>query len=70
MKIKKTSLHNGHSITSESQTKSAKALNAEYFEQTKSAVSKEKSSISSKKKKEKKTIFLNVSSASKESGVR
>jgi len=30
----------GHSITSESPTTSAKALNAEHFEQTKSAVSK------------------------------
>ena len=42
MKIKKTSLHNGHLITSESPTTSAKALNAEHFEQTKSAVSKDK----------------------------
>ena len=40
MKIKKISLHNGHLITSESPTTSAKALNAEHFEQTKSAVSK------------------------------
>ena len=40
MKIKKTSLHNGHLITGESPTTSAKALNAEHFEQTKSSVSK------------------------------
>ena len=40
MKIKNISSHNGHLITSESPTTSAKALNAEYFEQTKSAVSK------------------------------
>ena len=40
MKIKKISLHNGHLITSESPTTSARALNAEHFEQTKSAVSK------------------------------
>ena len=40
MQIKKTSLHNGHLITGESPTTSAKALNAENFEQTKSTVSK------------------------------
>ena len=40
MKIKKISLRKGHLITSESPTTSAKALNAEHFEQTKSAVSK------------------------------
>ena len=37
---KKTSLPNGHLITGESPTISAKALNAEHFEQTKSSVSK------------------------------
>ena len=40
MKIKKTSLHNGHLITGESPTTSAKVVNAEHFEQTKSSVSK------------------------------
>ena len=39
-KEKKTLLHNGHLITSESPTTSAKALNTERFEQTKSTVLK------------------------------
>ena len=39
-KLKKTLLHNGHIITGESPTTSAKALNTEHFEQTKSSVSK------------------------------
>ena len=40
MKFKKTLLCSGHLITSESPTTSAKTLNAEHFEQTKSTVSK------------------------------
>ena len=40
MKITKTLLHNGHLITGESPTTSAKALKAERFEQTKSTVLK------------------------------
>ena len=39
-KKKNENKKNGHLITSESPTTSAKALNAEHFEQTKSAVSK------------------------------
>ena len=42
MEIKKTSFHIGHLITSESPKTSAKALNAEHFEQSKSTVSKDK----------------------------
>ena len=40
MKSKKTLLHNGHLITIESPTTSAKALNKERFDQTKSTVLK------------------------------
>ena len=42
IKIKKTSLHIGHLISRESPTTSAKLLNTEHFEQTKSTVSKDK----------------------------
>ena len=58
MKIKKTLLHNGHLITSESPTTSAKALNAEHFEQTKSTVSKV-FNVEARKRKRKKINFFN-----------
>ena len=56
MKITKTLLHNGHLITSESPTTSAKALKAECFEQTKSTVLKVLN-VKARIRKKKKTIF-------------